>query len=181
MVRTRVGYAGGGTANPTYRSIGDHSETIQIDYDPTQISYAELLEVFWTSHTPTSRPYSRQYMSIIFYHNDEQKRLAESSGERVAAEVGAEIFTEIVPYTEFYLAEGYHQKYLLRQRPDLVEEYTAIYPELEDFVNSTTVTRVNGYVGGHGSLADLETEIDMLGLSSDGQKRLREIVTQGQR
>ena len=68
MIRTRVGYAGGTTNNPTYRALGDHAETIQVDYDPTQISYEELLEAFWTSHSPTSRPWSRQYASIIFYH-----------------------------------------------------------------------------------------------------------------
>jgi methionine-S-sulfoxide reductase len=179
VVRTRVGYAGGTSSNPTYRNIGDHSEAIQIDYDPTRISYAELLDVFWASHTPTSRPYSRQYMSIIFFHDDEQKRLAEASRERVAAGADGEIFTEIVPYDRFTLAEGYHQKYLLRQIPELADEFTALYPDLADFVDSTAVTRVNGYVGGHGSLADLEAEIDALGLSLEGQEKLREIVSRG--
>jgi len=175
-VRTRVGYAGGSTASPTYHNIGDHSETIQIDYDPAQISYAELLEVFWTSHTPTSRPWSRQYMSIIFYHNDEQKRLAEETLGREASRAGAEIFTEIVPHTEFYLAEGYHQKYRLRQVPELADEFTAIYPDLQDFVNSTAVTRVNGYLGGHSTLTRLEAEIDALGLSPAGREKLLEIA-----
>lgn len=72
MIRTRVGYAGGSKENPTYYSLGDHSETIQIDYDPTQISYGQLLEVFWNSHNPTYEPWSRQYMSIIFYHSEDR-------------------------------------------------------------------------------------------------------------
>ena len=76
VVRTRVGYAGGTTQNPSYRSIGDHSEAIQIDYDPTRVSYEELLNVFWASHSPTVQPWARQYMSMILYHNAKQKRLA---------------------------------------------------------------------------------------------------------
>lgn len=115
MVRTRVGYAGGTTQGPTYRSLGDHSETIQIDYDPTEISYAELLDVFWDSHNPAYPDHSRQYMSIVFYHDEVQKRLAMETKARQEVRAGSQVFTEIVPYTEFYLAEDYHQKYRLRQ------------------------------------------------------------------
>ena len=76
VIRTRVGYAGGRLKAPTYTHIGDHTETVQVDYDPAQITYAELLEVFWQGHNPRSRPYSRQYMAAVFYHNQEQKELA---------------------------------------------------------------------------------------------------------
>lgn len=176
MIRTRVGYAGGTKADPTYRSLGDHSETIQIDYDPTQISYQELLDVFWDSHAPTARPWSQQYASIIFYHDEEQKRLAEQSRDRQAADLGAPIFTEILPYAGFYLAEEYHQKYRLQQEPDLLQEFRTIYPDAEGFVNSTAVARVNGYVGGHGTLAALQAEIDALGLSPGTRAKLLEIV-----
>ena len=176
MIRTRVGYAGGQKNNPTYHSLGDHSETIQIDYDPTQITYAELLDVFWSSHSPTSRPWSQQYASIVFYHDEEQKRLAEESRDRLAAELGRPIYTEIVPFDRFYLAEDYHQKYQLRGVKALLSEYQAIYPDLGDFVDSTAVARVNGYLGGHGTLAELEAEIDDLGLSPAAQEVLRERV-----
>jgi peptide-methionine (S)-S-oxide reductase len=176
VVRTRVGYAGGRKKDPTYRSLGDHSETIQIDYDPTVISFAELLDVFWASHNPTTRPWSRQYMSIIFYHDDEQKRLAVESRDREAARTNGEIFTEVVPASEFYLAEAYHQKYRLRQVSDLVKEFDVMYPAIEDFVGSTAAARVNGYVGGYGSLEDLEAELDSLGLSPAGSERLLDIV-----
>jgi len=70
VVRTRVGYTGGSTKNPTYHSLGDHTETVQIDYDPTQISFEELLDVFWDSHRPTQRAWSRQYMAAVFFHNE---------------------------------------------------------------------------------------------------------------
>ena len=71
-----MGYSGGETLYPTYRSMGDHSESIQIDYDPARISYEELLEIFWKNHNPTQRAWRRQYMSAIFYHNANQHQLA---------------------------------------------------------------------------------------------------------
>ena len=174
MVRTRVGYAGGAKEDPTYYSLGDHSETIQIDYDPSQLSYEDLLDVFWASHSPT-RPTSRQYASIIFYHDDDQKQLALTTKDREEAERGSQLYTDIQPYTAFYLAEGYHQKYRLRQVEELVFEFSAIYSDLEDFVNSTAVARVNGYLGGNGSLEQLEREIDQLGLSAEGREKLLQI------
>lgn len=176
MVRTRVGYAGGTTPSPTYHGIGDHSETIQIDYDPDRISYAELLAVFWDSHDPTSRPWSRQYMSIIFYHDEDQRRLAEATRDREAEARGRTVYTEIVPFSGFTLAEDYHQKYRLRHLPELLRELGAIYPEPSDLVNSTAAARVNGYVGGYGTLGALEAEIGDLGLSSAAQHKLLELV-----
>ena len=173
-MRTRVGYAGGSKADPTYRDLGDHSETIQIDYDPTLISYQELLDVFWSSHNPAARPFSRQYASIIFYHNEEQQRLAEASRDREAASRGRAIYTEIVPFDRFYLAETYHQKYRLQQVPDLLNEYRAIYPQDEGFINSTAVARVNGYLGGYGTQTALQAEIEDLGLSPRAQQGLLE-------
>jgi methionine-S-sulfoxide reductase len=116
VVRTRVGYAGGAKKEPTYRNLGDHTETVQVDYDPTIISYGELLEVFWANHDPDRQARSRQYMNVIFYHNDEQKRLAEESKAHRAARSPGVIQTAILPATEFTLAEYYHQKSLLSGR-----------------------------------------------------------------
>jgi peptide-methionine (S)-S-oxide reductase len=177
VVRTRVGYAGGVKKGPTYRSLGDHSEAIQIDYDPTEISYEELLDVFWTTHRPTQPVGSRQYMSVVFYHDEEQKRLALDSKAREAARLQQDIYTEIVPASEFYPAEDYHQKYQLRQRPELMKEFAAIYPDNDDFVASTAAARVNGYVAGYGTLAGLQGELDDLGLSLQGSQLLLDIVS----
>ena len=79
IVRTRVGYAGGTTVNPTYRNIGDHAETIQIDFDPTVMTYEELLATFWASHNPIRLKLRRQYMSAIFYHDASQRDAALAS------------------------------------------------------------------------------------------------------
>jgi peptide-methionine (S)-S-oxide reductase len=147
-----------------------------VDYDPAQISYAELLEVFWSSHSPATRPYSRQYASIIFYHDEEQKRLANETRDREAERSGGKIYTEIVPYTAFYVAEDYHQKYRLRGVSELMAEFEALYPDPAGLVNSTAAARVNGYVGGNGTLNQLEAEIGQLGLSEAGRETLLEIV-----
>jgi peptide-methionine (S)-S-oxide reductase len=160
VVRTRVGYAGGTTESPAYHNLGDHTETIQIDYDPTQISYEQLLDIYWDSHNPTLRTSSRQYMSIIFYHNSEQRELAIETKQREEASLGRQVYTEIIPFSEFYLAEDYHQKYHLQQVPELMEELAAIYPNFADFINSTAVARINGYAGGHVTLQDLQEQLN---------------------
>ena len=172
MIRTRVGYSGGQKKDPTYRSIGDHSETIQIDYDPTRLSYKDLLFVFWQSHDPTHKSWSRQYMSAIFYQNDEQRKLALETKAFEENQRNRKIYTEIVPYGKFYLAEDYHQKYELRRHGDLMKELKAMYPRDIDFVNSTAAARINGYIGGHGKPEDFEAAIENLGLSAAGRERL---------
>ncbi len=172
MIRTRVGYAGGSKDNPTYYSLGDHTETLQIDYDPNRITYEALLDIFWNSHNAARQPLSVQYKSVIFYHDEEQKRLALESKSRHEAEQNITILTEFIPYPRFYLAEDYHQKYYLTNVPDLLKELTAVYPDVNDFVNSTAVARVNGYVGRNGSLENLKREIDSYGLSPAAKQRL---------
>jgi peptide-methionine (S)-S-oxide reductase len=178
VVRTRVGYAGGTKKNPTYHDLGDHTETVQLDYDPTVISYEKLLAVFWDSHDAASSAWSRQYMSMIFYHDDEQKRLATASRDHEAARRKSKIDTEIRPYKEFFLAEDYHQKHALRSERDIfLREFMAIYPSELDFVNSTAVARVNGFLDGYGTLAELQAELPGLGLSPQAGRRLADMVS----
>lgn len=176
MVRTRVGYAGGQKLNPTYHDLGDHTESVQIDFDPKQVSYAELLDLFWKTHNPCAARGSRQYMSAVFYQNDRQKELALKTRDREATRRRAPVTTAILPLVHFYLAEDYHQKYLLRSQPDLRRDFEAMYPDPKDFVASTAAARVNGYLGGNGSPARLDKEIDRFGLSPQGRKALRESV-----
>lgn len=116
------GYSGGRVKNPTYKQVctgkTGHAEVVQITYDPKQISFAELLEVFWATHDPTTRnrqgnDKGPQYRSVIFYHNDEQKRLAEHYKRKLdeSGAFRAPIVTEIAAFREFYPAEDYHQNY----------------------------------------------------------------------
>jgi peptide-methionine (S)-S-oxide reductase len=171
-----VGYAGGTKADPTYRNLGDHAEVVQIDFDPSRISYREMLALFWESHEPTRRPWSRQYMHAVFYHNDAQRRLAEETRDRLAATLRAKIVTQILPYKAFYLAEDYHQKHTLRRFSGLMQEFRDMYPSMQGLINSTAAARVNGYLAGHGTCNRLREEIDRLGVSERGKERLAEIV-----
>ena len=116
------GYAGGHVDNPTYHQVctGDtgHAEVVQVHYDPSQVSYEQLLEVFWKTHDPTTpnrqgNDHGPQYRSVIFYHTEDQKRLAEGYKKKLEEEKIWEdpIVTEITPFTNFYSAEDYHQNY----------------------------------------------------------------------
>ena len=115
-------------------------------------------------------------MAVIFYHNDEQKGLAIETKKREEAKQQSRVFTEILPAKEFYLAEAYHQKYYLQQVSALMKEFSAIYPDIKSFVASTATARVNGYVAGYGTAANLEEELDSLGLSDAGNKKLLDIA-----
>ena len=176
MIRTRVGYAGGAKENPTYHNLGDHTETLQVDYDPSKISYEKLLELFWEEHDPTSRSWSRQYQAVVFYHDEEQKRLASASRDRQAAKLGKAIHTEVLPYSRFYAAEDYHQKYYLRGHRSILRQFLQHYPQAADLMNSTAAARVNGYLGGYGTPAALKADLDRLGLSEAAREELLERV-----
>lgn len=174
MVRTRVGYAGGTLKDPTYHNLGDHAESIQIDFDPTKITYAQLLDIFWSTHNPCHRAWSRQYMSAILYHNDEQKKLALETSARKEKASG-KVHTEIARLRDFYIAEDYHQKYMLRNETDLMKEFSAIYPDAKAFVNSTAAARVNSWLG-HPSDPVAKSDLQSIGLSPAGVQYLSRVV-----
>jgi hypothetical protein len=117
-------------------------------------------------------------MSAVFCHNDDQRRLALLTRDQEAARRGSAIATDILPATPFYLAEDYHQKYLLRHQRRLMEEFRAMYPDDRQFMNSTAAARVNGYLGGYGSRQRLEKEVEGWGLSPQAQQELREYYPQ---
>lgn len=125
VVATQVGYTGGRTANPTYEDVctdlTGHAESVLVTYDPSEVSYAELLDAFWTCHDPTTRnrqgpDFGTQYRSVIFFHTPEQEKLARASLKEVeeAKFFKNKIVTEIVPATTFYKAEEYHQQYMAK-------------------------------------------------------------------
>ena len=125
VVSTTVGYTGGSKANPTYEEVSTgktgHAEAIEVIYDPAQVSYAKLLEAFWKSIDPTDprgqfADKGSQYRTAIFYHDEEQRRLALESKEKLAqsGKFDQPIATEIVPAAFFYKGEAYHQKYYVK-------------------------------------------------------------------
>jgi peptide-methionine (S)-S-oxide reductase len=120
---TKVGYSGGTFKNPTYHDVctdtTGHAEVVQVEFDPAQVSYEQLLDVFWKVHDPTTPnrqgpDIGTQYRSAIFYHNPEQEAAARISKATIEASgrFKKPIVTEITPATEFYPAEEYHQQYL---------------------------------------------------------------------
>jgi len=122
VLSTQVGYCGGTTDNPTYKEVctgkTGHAEVVQIEFNPDIVSYNELLEIFWNIHDPTTLnrqgpDIGTQYRSVIFYHNDEQQKLADAlkSKLNLSGKFKNKIITEIVPHKEFFQAEDYHQQY----------------------------------------------------------------------
>jgi methionine-S-sulfoxide reductase len=120
VLETRVGYTGGTTPNPTYElvcsSTTGHAEAVEVEFDPTVVSYPELVDAFWSMHNPTTRnrqgwDFGSQYRSAIFFADAEQERLATASRDAHQADVRRPIVTEIAPAATFYAAEEYHQRY----------------------------------------------------------------------
>jgi len=172
VVRTRVGYAGGTTENPTYHDLGDHTECVQIDYDPATLTFDQVLDRIWISHNPCVRTEYKQYRNAIFYATEAQKQAIEASRMRTEQKLGKPVKTAILPLTRFHIAEDYHQKYELRCTEGLIEEFKAIYPDPKDLCRSTAAARVNGYIAGKGTREQFKAEAGLLGLSADGLKRL---------
>lgn len=123
VVSTAVGYAGGAKDNPTYEDVctdeTGHAEVVEVEFNPSQITYDELLDVFWSNHNPTTLnrqgpDVGRQYRSVIFYHSPEQKSAAEASRERIdkSGRFRSPIVTKIERAPTFWRAEEYHQRYL---------------------------------------------------------------------
>lgn len=179
VVRTRVGYAGGTRDSPTYRNLGDHTEVIDIDYDPKIIGYPELLDLFWNNHEYglTTR-IKRQYMSLVIFHDEEQRTIAEESMEKEQRQRGEPLVTELKRFERFYPAEDYHQKYRLQAHPWLLE--TLRLKKNEDLLNSPLAAKLNGYLAGAVSSSQFERELPSLGLSEDAAQYVRRYVVENQ-
>lgn len=125
VVDVAVGYAGGNVAKPSYRQVctgkTGHAEVVQVEYDPAQVTFAQLVEVFWQIHDPTTLnrqgpDFGTQYRSVIFYSDEDEREAAEESKRRLdeSGQLGRPVVTQIVPAAEFYRAEEYHQRYYER-------------------------------------------------------------------
>jgi peptide-methionine (S)-S-oxide reductase len=122
VISVLPGYAGGTVKNPSYEAVSSgstgHAEAIQINFDPSLLSYRKILDVFWFTHDPTTlnrqgNDIGTQYRSVVFYHNEEQKQIAEGLKAELEREKKYEspLVTKIIPFTNFYPAEDYHKNY----------------------------------------------------------------------
>lgn len=154
VIRTRVGYTGGTTENPSYYELGDHSEAVQLDFDPTLISYSQLLEEAVRAGAFGGKPPKRQYRSVVFYHTPEQEAEAQAAGIKQVEAAG--IFTR---------AEDYHQKHFLQHGPE-GQEFLARYPTIEAFTDSTVAARANAIASGRLTHDEILALLPTLGVTA---------------
>lgn len=179
VVRTKVGYAGGSTMNPTYKEMGDHTETVQIEFDDLILPYEEIVRLFWDQHNPSNiNCYNgRQYQSLLFHHDAEQKAVIDAELERRQREGLGRPDTEILPYADFHPAEERHQKYYVKRYPNAVaalENLSGSGSESGDgrsdgrgdghgddaaWTDTTIAARLNGIAKGYSSMERLKSEL----------------------
>lgn len=179
VLRTKVGYSGGTKVNPQYRDLGDHTEVIAIDFDPTRISYEQLLDLFWNNHEyGLTKRMKRQYMSLILTHSAEQQEIANKSRKEEQVKRAPEvIITEIAEAREFYPAEDYHQKYRLQSHKDLVQ---TLGLNAELLQTSHVAAKLNGYLVGVGGVKQFLAEADSLGLNDSQKEYVRHYVEENE-
>lgn len=177
VVTTRTGYAGGSTVAPYYRKMGDHTETLQIEFDPEQIRYEDILREFWWNHYPNRDAYKgRQYISLLFWHSEEQRLLIDLVKKEREQHLSETVETEIRPFAGFTEAEERHQKYYLKRYPKALEQLAELYPQACVLTDSTFAARLNGFVKGFGSRQQLMDEIARWPIGQEHQALLQQVL-----
>ncbi len=154
--------------------MGGHAEAFQLDFDPTLVSYEELLAQFWAKHAPHQESYGRQYRVAVFAGDAGQLAAAEASKAALAERTQRPVLTAVEPLETFWLAEDYHQKYSLRRHGDLLAAFHAYTPR--ELVDSTVAARLNAYVAGQGTAAQLATELESFGLTESLRSRVLRLI-----
>ncbi|ANU27247.1 peptide-methionine (S)-S-oxide reductase MsrA [Planococcus versutus] len=176
VVRTCVGFTGGTTPTPTYRKMGDHTETVQISFDPRVISYEAILREFWQNHYPNRDNYKgRQYISLVHYHTEQQRKTIENIQKEMEMQLREPIETEIAPVSEFTLAEERHQKYYLKRYPKALEQLAELYPNNALLKDSTFAARLNGFVKGFGTKGSVREDIAQWSIGVAEKERLTDL------
>ncbi|AJD29535.1 MULTISPECIES: peptide-methionine (S)-S-oxide reductase [Clostridium] len=176
VIKTYVGYTGGSTLFPTYNSIGDHLETVEIYYDSSKIAFEDLLMVFEKNHNYTTRANLLQYNSAILYNNENEKELCLNWKKSREDELTKEVSTKISPIEKFYYAEFYHQKYYVQLEPVIMSNLRSKFSTGNDLISSPLCHKLNAYLAGYRSLENLNKEIKDFNLSKDSENRLLSIV-----
>ena len=161
-----MGYTGGKKKSPTYHDLGNHTEALQIDFDPLQITFDEIVDRFWKSHNPIGSRRSSQYMSAIWYRDEQQLSVINASIQALTQRFETRPTTQVQPLDVFYRAEDYHQKYGLQRHQSVMRKFSAMYSDFHDFVDSTAAARLNGFAYGQGTQVQFDEESESYGFSA---------------
>lgn len=175
VLRTRVGYAGGNSTNPSYDNLGNHVEVFEVDYDPEILSYATMVELYFTTYDATARPFSQRVASVIYYRNKDEQVIAEQIKSSLEAASEEGIFTILRPIDTFYLAEEKHQLSYLKQEVSLYAELQVMFDEEDQLLLSILASKLNGFIAGYGHEEDFEHVLSKSSLSQASLDRLRTI------
>lgn len=156
VVRTRVGYAGGTKSDPSYHSLGDHTEVVQVDFDPAVVTHRTLVEAAFQQHPPHTQPRKTQYQHVVFASTPTQ-RTAIDAVLAGLGETAAGVETRIEQLSQFYPAEDYHQKYRLRSASSFLGAFEEAGYTDEDIRESPIAATLNGYTAGHA--VDLDVDL----------------------
>ncbi|WP_308635790.1 peptide-methionine (S)-S-oxide reductase MsrA [Paenibacillus silvisoli] len=178
IIRTRVGYAGGTVDNPTYRQLGDHTETVEMDYDTRILSLENVLDVFWSNHNPINiNEYKgRQYQSLVLYRGQVQLNVIQNVMKIRDEQGKRKPDTEIAPYYRFYPAEDRHQKYYLKRYPNAIEELSKLFPSPQELTNATLAARLNGLAKGYTNLQTILEEIRTWPISEEEKGNMLHLI-----
>jgi peptide-methionine (S)-S-oxide reductase len=147
-VRTRVGYAGGTKADPSYEVLGDHTEVVQVDYDPEKVTFVDLLEQAFKLHDPTRQVTKRQYQNIVFTETEKQEKQLDRFLESEGYDADA-LATRLESLSAFHVAELYHQKFNLRGKRWITDAFTEAGYDETDIRDSPAAAKLNAHVSGH--------------------------------
>ena len=147
---------------------------MQVDFDPTQITFEQIVNLFWQSHNPIGTARNSQYKNAIWFADDLQLEVINSTTEPLVQRFEKELTTEVLPLETFYNAEDYHQKYCLQRHQAIMKSFNSTYPDFQDFINSTAAARLNGFSARQGSMALYESEKSQYGFELS---QLADIVT----
>ena len=178
VLRTRVGYSGGKSTSPSYKVLDLHTEVVEIDYDPDIISYGQLIDVFFSSHNETLRPYDQRVKSLIFYRSPEEYDIAKGKLDAIRDQTPEEesVYTELKAFEVFYLAEPEHQNRSLKLETSLYGEVEQIFGSEDKIMLSILASKLNGYVYGYGTIENAQALLEVSGLSQASRDRLIEVI-----
>ena len=178
VLRTRVGYSGGKSTNPSYKVVDLHTEVVEIDYDPDLISYGQLIDIFFASHNETLRPYDQRVKSLIFYRNPEEYEIAKEKLQAIRDKTPEKesVFTELKAFEVFYLAEPEHQNRSLKLETSLYGEVKQIFGSEDKIMLSILASKLNGFVYGYGTIEKAQELLEVSGLSQASKDRLIEVI-----